>query len=95
MKLKIWTLVGKTCQRRKKKRSFASKPKKKYNTLSEQGDTGMLTLHDFPEGLKDVCHESVLFSAVPKPDADFVTGLVKHQPGEFRKKFGSLNDWIN
>ena len=55
----------------------------------------MLTLHDFPEGLKDVCHESVLFSAVPKPDADFVTGLVKHQPGEFRKNFGSLNDWIN
>ena len=69
--------------------------KKKYNTLSEQGDTRMLTLHDFAEGLKDVCPESILFSAVPKPDVDFVTDLVKHQPGEFPKNFCRLNDWIS
>ena len=55
----------------------------------------MLTLHDFAEGLEDVCPESILFSAVPKPDVDFVTDLVKHQPGEFPKNFGSLNDWIS
>ena len=69
--------------------------KKKYNTLSEQGDTRMFTLHDFAEGLKDVCPESILFSAVPKPDVDFVTDLVKHQPGEFPKNFCRLNDWIS
>ena len=34
----------------------------------------MLTLNDFAEGLKDVCPESILFSAIPKPDSDFVTG---------------------
>ena len=55
----------------------------------------MLTLHDFAEGLKDVCPESILFSAVPKPDVDFVTDLVKHQPGEFPKNFCRLNDWIS
>ena len=64
--------------------------KKKYNTLSEQGDTRMLTLHDFAEGLKDVCPESILFSAVPEPDVDFVTDLVKHQPGDFLKIFADL-----
>ena len=28
----------------------------------------MLTLNDIAESLKDVCPESILFSAVPKPD---------------------------
>ena len=37
----------------------------------------MLPLNDFAEGLRDVCPESILFSAVPKPDVDVVTGLVK------------------
>ena len=37
----------------------------------------MLTLNDFAESLRDVCPESILFSAVPKPNVDFVTDLVK------------------
>ena len=51
--------------------------KEKHNPLSERGDMKMLTLNDFAEGLKDVCPESILFSAVPKPDSDFVTDHVK------------------
>ena len=42
----------------------------------------MLILNDFAEGLKDVCPESILFSAVTKPDVDFVTDLVKQQADE-------------
>ena len=67
------------CQRGKKKRRFVLTPKKKYNPLSEQVDMKMLTLNDFAEGLRDVCPESILFSAVPKPDVDFVTGVVKQE----------------
>ena len=36
----------------------------------------MLTLNHFAEGLRDVFLESILFSAVPKPEVDFVTDLV-------------------
>ena len=63
------------CQRGKEKRSFVSTPKKKYNPLSKQGDTKMLTLNGFAEGLKDVFPETILFRAVSRPDVDFVTDL--------------------
>ena len=39
----------------------------------------MLTLNDFAEDLRDVFPESIFFSAVPEPDVDFVTDLVKKQ----------------
>ena len=61
----------------KKNQSTVSTPKKKYSPLSEQGDMKMITFDDLAEGLKDVCPESIFSSAVPKPDADFVTDLVK------------------
>ena len=64
-------------QRGKTKLPFVSTPKKKYNPLSEQGDMKILTLNDFAEGLRDVCPEVILFSAVPKPDIDFATDLVR------------------
>ena len=67
------------CQWGKKKQPFVSTPKKKYNPLSEQGDMKMLTLNDFAEGLRDVCPENILFSAILKPDADVVKDLVKLQ----------------
>ena len=70
------------CQRGKKKRLFVSTPKKKCNTLSEQEDMKMLTLNDFARILRDVCRESILFSAVPKPDVDFVIYLVKQETDE-------------
>ena len=44
----------------------------------------MLTLNDVSENLKDVSLESILFSAVPKPDVDFVTDIVRQ-----------LYDWIS
>ena len=61
------------CQRGKKKRPFVSTLKKIYNPLSEQGNIKKFTLNDFAEGLRDICRESVLLSAVPKPDVHFVT----------------------
>ena len=42
----------------------------------------MLTLNDFAESLRNVCPESILFSAVLKPDVDFVTDLVQQQTDE-------------
>ena len=83
------------CQRGKKKRPFVSTRKKKYNSLSEQGDEKMLTLNDFPESLRDVCPESILFSAVPKPDVDFVTDLVKQQTDEVSENLCSIYKWIS
>ena len=83
------------CQRGKKKRPSVSTPKKKYNPLSEQGDTKMLTLNDFNESLRDVCPESILFSAVPKPDVDFVIDLVKQQADEVPENLCSVYDWIS
>lgn len=55
----------------------------------------MLTFNDFAEGLKDICPESVLFSAVPKPDADFVKDLVKQQTSKVLENFCSLYDQIS
>ena len=72
-----------------------STPKKKYNPLSEQGDMKMLISTDFAEGLKDVCPESIWFSAVSKPDADFVTGFVKQQTDEVPENFCGVYDWIS
>ena len=37
----------------------------------------MLTLHDFAEVLRDICPESILFSAVPNTDVDSITDLAK------------------
>ena len=74
------------CQRGKKK------PKKTYNPLSEQGNMKMLTLIDFVEGLRDVCPESILFSAIPKPDVDFITDLVKQQTDEVPENLCSVYD---
>ena len=70
-------------------------PKKKYNPLSEQGDLKILTLTDFAESLSDVCPESILFSAVPKPDVDFVTHLVKQQTDEVPENICSVYEWIS
>ena len=50
----------------------------------------MLTLNDFAEGLKDVRPERILFSAVPKPDVDFVTNLAKQQTHEVPESFCSV-----
>ena len=55
----------------------------------------MLTLNDFPESLRDVCPESILFSAVPKPDVDFVTDLVKQQTDEVPENLCSIYKWIS
>ena len=77
-------------QRGKRKQSSVSIPRKKYNPLSGQGDMKMLTLNDFAEGLKDVRPERILFSAVPKPDVDFVTDLAKQQTHEVPESFCSV-----
>ena len=55
----------------------------------------MLTLNDFAEGLRDVCPESILFSAVLKLDVDFVTDLVKQQTDEVPENLCSIYDWIS
>ena len=83
------------CQRGKKKRPFVSTLKKTYNPLSEQGDMKMLMMNDFAEGMKDVCTESILFSAGRKPDVDFVTDHAKKQIDEVLKIFCCIYDWIS
>ena len=83
------------CQRGQKKRQFVSTPKKKYNPLSEQGNMKMLTLNNFAEELKNVCPESTLFSAISKPDIDFVSDVVKPQTDEVPENFCSVYDWIS
>ena len=83
------------CQRGKKNRPFVLTPKKKYNPLREQGDMKIITLINFIESLRDVSPESILFSAVPKPDFDFVTGLVKQQTDEVPENLWSVYDWIS
>ena len=55
----------------------------------------MLTLNDFAESLRDVCPESILFSAVPMPDVDFVTDLVKQQTDEVLENLCRVYEWIS
>ena len=55
----------------------------------------MLTLNDFAEGFKDVCPESILFSAVSKPDVDFVKDFVKQQTNEVPENFYCVYNWIS
>ena len=55
----------------------------------------MLTLNDFTESLRDACPESILFSAVLKPDVEFVTDLVKQQTDEVPENLCSVYDWIS
>ena len=69
--------------------------KEKYNPLSEQGDMKKLTLNDFAESVRDVCPESILFSAVPKPDVDFVADLLKQQSDEVPENLCSVYEWIS
>ena len=52
----------------------------------------MLTLNDFAEGLKNLCRERILFSAVLKPDVDFVKDLVKHQADEVLENLCNVYD---
>ena len=54
----------------------------------------MPTLNDFAEGLRNVCPESILFSAIPKPEVDFVTDLVKQQTDEVPENLSSVYNWI-
>ena len=54
----------------------------------------MLTLNHFAEGLRDNCPESILFSAVPKPEVDFVTDLVKQQTDKVPENLSSVCNWI-
>ena len=54
----------------------------------------MLTLN-FAERLRDVCPESILFSAVPKPDVDFVKDIVKQQADEVPENLCSVYKWIS
>ena len=55
----------------------------------------MPTLNEFAESLRDVCPESILFSAVPKPNVDFVTDLVKQQTDEGPENLCSVCEWIS
>ena len=54
----------------------------------------MLILNDFDKGLRDVCIESILFSAVPKPDVYCVTVLVK-QTDKIPDNICSVYYWIS
>ena len=54
----------------------------------------MLTLNHFAEGLRDVFLKSILFSAVPKPEVDFVTDLVKQQTDKVPENLSSVCNWI-
>ena len=54
----------------------------------------MLTLNHFTEDLRDVCRESILFSAVPKPEVGFVTDLLKQQTDKVPKNLSSVYNWI-
>ena len=54
----------------------------------------MLTLNHFAEGLRDVCPEGILFSAVPKPEVDFVTDLVKQRTDKVPENLSSVCYWI-
>ena len=69
----------------KKKSIICVNTKEKYNPVSEQGDMKM----------KDVCPESILISAVTKPDVDFVTDLVKQQTDEVPESFYSVYNWTS
>ena len=55
----------------------------------------MLTLHDFAEVLRDICPESILFSAVPNTDVDSITDLAKQQADEVPENLCSVYDWIS
>ena len=73
-----------------------SPPKRKYYPFSEQEENmKMVTLNDIAEGLKDVCPESILFSAVPKPDIGFNTDLVKQQTDEVPENLCSIYNWTS
>ena len=45
--------------------------------------------------LRNVFPESIMFSAVPKPDADFAADLVKQQTDEVTENICSVCNWIS
>ena len=69
--------------------------RERYNPFSKQEDMKMLTLNDFAESLRDVCPERILLSAVPKPDLDFVTDLVKQRKYQVPENLCSVYEWIS
>ena len=70
-------------------------PKKKYNPLSEQENIKSLSLTDFAHVLKVFCPENLLIVAVPNPDTDSDTDLVKQQTDEVTKHLCRVYDWIS
>ena len=82
------------CQRGKENNPLASSPKKKYNPLNQQEENMKMLTLNIAESLKNVCPESILFSAAPKPDIDFVTDL-KQQTDEVTENLCSIYDWIS
>ena len=60
---------------KQKKRSFVSTPKKIYNPLADS-NRKRLTLCDIARALESVAPDSILFTAVPKPEIDFVREVI-------------------
>ncbi|XP_057290858.1 uncharacterized protein LOC130613546 [Hydractinia symbiolongicarpus] len=57
--------------RGKRKRPLVSTPKKNFDPLQHCGEK-LLSLNEIADELKEIIPESILFTAVPKPEIDFV-----------------------
>jgi hypothetical protein len=58
-------------QRGKKKQPLVATPKKRFDPLAGS-NMKLLSLVDFAKAIKDISPDSILLSAVPKPEIDFV-----------------------
>ena len=76
-------------ERGKKKRALVASPKKKFDPLANC-DKKPLSLFDVAAALEDIAPDSILFTAVPKPEIDFVREIIK-EPVEAVKEDHLIN----
>ena len=62
-------------QHGKRKRPFVASPKGEFNPLAKSDKTP-LSLIDFASALEEIVPNSILFTAVPKPEIDFVREII-------------------
>lgn len=76
-------------ERGKKKRALVASPKKKFDPLANCNKKP-LSLFDVAAALEDIAPDSILFTAVPKPEIDFVREIIK-EPVEAVKEDHLIN----
>ena len=92
IKLKDINLKRDDFGKQKKSRRLVPSPKKNYNPISTTKKLKKLTLTDIAKAFEDICPDSIIHTAVPKPKIDFVREIISINP--VNDSIPSLDDII-